>query len=82
MAGVGVLELVDDPQAVANRYLAGAELDGGEALAMVTSPFQFDAHRPYPAGLPKHGEHTEQALLALGRSCYEISALQERRAII
>jgi crotonobetainyl-CoA:carnitine CoA-transferase CaiB-like acyl-CoA transferase len=74
------LEVIDDPQVVANGYLAQHPTDARARLA--TSPMQFDdemteIRRPAP-GL---SEHTEEVLGELGYSAAEVDALREAGAI-
>jgi crotonobetainyl-CoA:carnitine CoA-transferase CaiB-like acyl-CoA transferase len=75
------LELHSDPQVAANGYLADVEMANGSSLTLVTSPAQFDEEPNRPKRGPEHGEHTEQALLELGLSWDEISALKDSGAI-
>jgi crotonobetainyl-CoA:carnitine CoA-transferase CaiB-like acyl-CoA transferase len=75
-------EVVDDPQARANAFVASGE-EPGPPLTAVTSPAQFDGRlmTTVPRA-PEHGEHTEQVLLEHGYSWDEISALKADGAII
>lgn len=75
------IELHSDPQVAANGYLADVEMANGSLLTLVTSPAQFDEQPNRPKRGPEHGEHTEQALLELGLSWDEISALKNSGAI-
>ncbi|SQD97586.1 Formyl-CoA transferase [Parafrankia sp. Ea1.12] len=76
-----VLELVDDPQVVANGYVGEVQLDGGGSYRLPTVPVQFDSQPPVPRRAPEHGEHTESVLLELGYTWEEIAALTEAGAI-
>jgi crotonobetainyl-CoA:carnitine CoA-transferase CaiB-like acyl-CoA transferase len=75
-------EVIDDPQARANSFVAsGAE--PGPALTAVTSPVQFDnAMMATVPRAPEHGQHTEEVLLEYGYSWDEISALKDAGAIL
>ncbi len=75
-----VPELVDDPQVVANGYVADVEADGvGYQLPNV--PVQFDGRPADLRRAPEHGEHTETILLDLGYDWDEIGALRDGGAI-
>lgn len=74
------LEVIDDPQVVANGYLAQHPTEPRARLA--TSPMQFDdemteIRRP----APRLSEHTEEVLGALGYSTAELGALRDAGAI-
>ncbi|CAB4767650.1 unannotated protein [freshwater metagenome] len=66
-------EVRDDPQVLANGYLATVDTP----LDLVTSPVQFDERPPVLRGAPEHGAHTEEVLLELGRTWDDISALHD-----
>jgi crotonobetainyl-CoA:carnitine CoA-transferase CaiB-like acyl-CoA transferase len=75
-------EVHDDPQVVANGYVADVEMAAGFGLPMVTAPAQFDEQPGRPTRAPEHGEHTEAVLLELGLSWAEIVELKERGAVL
>ncbi|MBL7495821.1 CoA transferase [Frankia sp. CNm7] len=75
-------EAHDDPQVVANGYVADVEMGAGFGLPMVTAPAQFDGRPSRPARAPEHGEHTEDVLLELGLTWPEITDLKERGAVL
>lgn len=75
-------ELIDDPQVVANGYMAEVDLGSGDVAPMVASPVQFDGQPNHPARGPEHGEHTEEVLLDLGLSWDEIGDLKQRKVIV
>jgi crotonobetainyl-CoA:carnitine CoA-transferase CaiB-like acyl-CoA transferase len=74
------LEVIDDPQVVANGYLASHPTN--ERARLATSPMQFDdemteIRRPAPA----LGEHTEEVLGELGYADADLARLREAGAI-
>jgi crotonobetainyl-CoA:carnitine CoA-transferase CaiB-like acyl-CoA transferase len=75
------VEVHDDPQVAANGWTADVEMINGSSLTVVTSPAQFDEQSVQPQRAPELGEHTETALLNLGLSWDEVSALKEKGAI-
>lgn len=60
-----VEELVDDPQVVANCYIASVD-DGDDSYRLPTVPVQFNGRPPVLTRAPEHGEHTEAILSELG----------------
>lgn len=75
------VELHDDKQAAANDYFSDVEMIDGSHLTLVTSPAQFDEEGARPLRAPELGEHTETALLDLGLTWDEVTALKDTGAI-
>ena len=74
------LEVIDDPQVIANGYLAQHPTEPRARLA--TSPMQFDDEMTeIRCGAPGLSEHTDEVLGNLGYSAKEIDALREVGAI-
>jgi crotonobetainyl-CoA:carnitine CoA-transferase CaiB-like acyl-CoA transferase len=74
-------EVSDDPQAVANGYIATIEHPSGERIRVVRSPVIFDGTPAELGTAPEFGQHTEEVLLELGRTWEDITSLKEREAI-
>ena len=75
-------ELADDPQVVANGFLARVDLANGEDVPMVPSVAQFDGRPGEPQRGPEHGEHTEEVLLDLGLTWDDLAGLKTRGVIV
>ena len=74
-------EVAEDPQAVANGYIAVVEHPSGETLRVVRAPVSFDG-QVSPVGVaPEFGQHTEAVLTELGRSWDEVAELQKTGTI-
>jgi crotonobetainyl-CoA:carnitine CoA-transferase CaiB-like acyl-CoA transferase len=75
------LDLVNDPQAIANNLTVEVETASGRKIRVVRGPVQFDHHVPDSSGAPQVGEHTELVLAELGIDWDRIAALKEKGAI-
>jgi crotonobetainyl-CoA:carnitine CoA-transferase CaiB-like acyl-CoA transferase len=71
-----VAEILDDPQVVANGYIAEVA-DGTPPYRLPAVPVQFDERPPELHRAPEHGEHTESLLLELGYDWDAIAALKD-----
>ena len=70
-------EVADDPQVVANGYVAQVRHPNGETLELVRPPVQFDRGRPALGRAPAVAEHTEEILAEIG---YDEAAVARCRA--
>jgi len=59
------LEVVDDPQVVANRYLVETQTADGTPFKLVATPVQFDGAPAPTARAPDYNEHGDQILTDL-----------------
>ncbi len=75
-------ELHDDPQVLANGYVADVDVGNGVSLPFVTTPVQFDEEPGRPRRAPEHGEDTEAVLLELGLTWDQIGELKRSRAVL
>jgi crotonobetainyl-CoA:carnitine CoA-transferase CaiB-like acyl-CoA transferase len=76
------IELYDDPQVLANGYLAEVELGDGTRCQLVTNPVQFDEQPVHLSHAPECGQDTEQVLLELGIDWEAIAAYKKSGAIL
>ena len=76
------LDLYDDPQAIANGYLADIEAEDGTVFQLPTNPVQFDEQPPTLTRAPGHGEHTDEVLRELGLDDDELIRLKIENAIL
>jgi crotonobetainyl-CoA:carnitine CoA-transferase CaiB-like acyl-CoA transferase len=74
-------ELHDDPQVIANGYLAEVDRGDGHPFKLVANPVQFDQTPVTLSASPEMGQHTEEVLLEHGMSWDEITACKEAGAI-
>ena len=69
-------EVIEDPQVVANGYIAEIEHDGGN-FRIPTGAVQFDEQPSSLRRGPEHAEHTEMVLLDLGLDWDQIVKLKD-----
>lgn len=75
------LEVVDDPQAVANGYLQDCETAGGIPFRLVAAPVQFDGEPARTARAPEFNEHGDAILADLGLDWDAIVDLKVRGVV-
>jgi crotonobetainyl-CoA:carnitine CoA-transferase CaiB-like acyl-CoA transferase len=75
-----VAELLDDPQVVANGYIAEVS-DADVDYRLPAVPVQFDQQPPELRRAPEHSEHTETLLLELGYEWDAIGAMKDAGVI-
>jgi crotonobetainyl-CoA:carnitine CoA-transferase CaiB-like acyl-CoA transferase len=59
------VEVANDPQVEANRYLVQAKTKGGQEFSLVTTPVQFDEEPSIPNRAPEFNEHADDILTGL-----------------
>ena len=75
------LDLVNDPQALANNLTVEIPTASGKTIRVVRGPVQFDHNVPDSSGAPQVGEHTELVLAELGIDWDRIEQLKAKGAI-
>jgi crotonobetainyl-CoA:carnitine CoA-transferase CaiB-like acyl-CoA transferase len=70
------LEILEDPQMVANGYIATVVDSAGIERRMVTNPVQFDERQAETKRGPQFAEHTDDLLREIGRTEEEIIQLK------
>ncbi|GAB3715552.1 CaiB/BaiF CoA transferase family protein [Nocardiopsis oceani] len=75
------LELLTDPQAVANEYVVEAEGVDRVPFRFVANPIQIDERPPEPRLSPEHGQHTDEVLLESGLSRDDIAEVRKSGAV-
>ncbi|GAA4232721.1 crotonobetainyl-CoA:carnitine CoA-transferase CaiB-like acyl-CoA transferase [Streptosporangium album] len=74
-------EVLEDPQVVANGYIADVKHPSGQDVTLVRAPVQFDGELPDLRSAPEAAAHTEEVLIELGYSWEEIGQYKECGAI-
>ncbi|WP_019546620.1 CaiB/BaiF CoA transferase family protein [Streptomyces sulphureus] len=75
-------EVVEDPQATANQYVADLTDASGNAFKLVSAPVQFNERPGNVRRAPEHGEHTDDVLMETGLSMEEVLALKVEGAVL
>ena len=75
-----VPEVLEDPQVIANGYIAEVEHSGGN-FRVPTGAVQFDEQPSVLMRGPEHGEHTEMLLLELGLDWDDIGKLKDNGVV-
>jgi crotonobetainyl-CoA:carnitine CoA-transferase CaiB-like acyl-CoA transferase len=77
------LEVIDDPQALANSFFEEVDYSNTGKIRLVTTPIKFSKN---PASLrtacPELGQHNEEILLELGYSWDNITQLKDQGIIL
>jgi crotonobetainyl-CoA:carnitine CoA-transferase CaiB-like acyl-CoA transferase len=69
-------QVLDDPQVTANGYVGEAEHPGGEAMALVRAPVQFDEDVHVLRTAPAAGADTDAVLHDVGYAASDIARLR------
>ena len=75
------LEVVDDPQSIANGYVQECHTADGTAFRMVTAPVQFGGAPSAPLRAPLFNEHGDAILASVGYDEEQIIDLKVRGAV-
>jgi len=76
------IEVVSDPQVVANDYIADLKDWKGTPFKLVSVPVQFNEEPGDVSRAPQHGEHTDEVMQEVGYSMEEIIELKISGAIL
>jgi len=76
------IDVLSDPQIVANGYLRDLKDDKGNAFQLVPAPLQFNGESGDTRRAPAHGEHTDEVLGELGLDTDEIIELKIAGAVL
>jgi crotonobetainyl-CoA:carnitine CoA-transferase CaiB-like acyl-CoA transferase len=75
------LEVVDDPQAIANGYVQQYETAEGLEYRLVAPPVRFDDEPPTPLRAPEFNEHGDEILAEIGLDWDRIIDLKVRGVV-
>jgi crotonobetainyl-CoA:carnitine CoA-transferase CaiB-like acyl-CoA transferase len=76
------IDVLADPQIVANGYLKDVKDANGNAFQLVPAPLQFNGESGTPRRAPGHGEHTDEVLGELGLDMDQIMELKISGAVL
>jgi crotonobetainyl-CoA:carnitine CoA-transferase CaiB-like acyl-CoA transferase len=68
--------VLNDEQAIVNRFVQMVEYENGAKLPLVAMPAQIDGAGPKLTRAPAHGEHTPSVLSLAGISGDEVAELR------
>ncbi len=77
-----VLELPEDPQAIANGFVQSVSYDGDVSLPLVASPAQFDHTPPRLGRAPEFGADTDDVMSELGFDADEVMEARISGAVV
>ena len=76
------IDVLSDPQIVANGYVKDLKDANGTPFKLVPAPLQFNGESGTPTRAPGHGEHTDEVLGELGLDMDKIIELKISGAVL
>jgi crotonobetainyl-CoA:carnitine CoA-transferase CaiB-like acyl-CoA transferase len=77
------MEVISDPQALANDFFVEVEHPGAGPIRIITTPTQFsDNPATLRTSCPELGQHNEEIILELGYSWDDIASLKDQGVIL